>query len=457
MALLIRDDSHKDEGAAQGSLSWQRAWARSASTVTYMTYLDSMARRRVPQAVVDMVLALLVTVGILAVPEQPPAGAPLADPDSWRLVLALLSGLPLAVHRKCPLPVLLTVVAAVAALQACHYFPPLVGPAGTSIGVPHLGVSAVVFLTAVRSARRVATIVVTAVIPAVAVAEALMEPGFRTANAATMMILLIAAWALGRLSGARKALAQDAVQKAAALEREQHANARAAVAQERARIARELHDIVAHNVSLMVVQTIAADRVQDRDGAKTHELHHVIEQTGRAAVGELRQLLHVLRADENEDGAPSRQLPQPTLQEIPRLVESVRTAGLDIDFTSRGEPAQLPAGSELAVYRVAQEALTNTLRHAGHTRARLSLDWGPDSSLTVRVCDEGRRPGNTLPTPRVAVKGAGHGLVGMRERIAAVGGALHVGPSPGGGFCVHATVPVPAEGDCGTTEGEQAP
>ncbi|MEU6091658.1 sensor histidine kinase [Streptomyces sp. NPDC047085] len=422
-----------------------------------MTYLDSIARRRVPQAVVDMVLALLVMVGGLAVPEQPAGGPPLSHPDTWRLVLALLSGLPLAVHRKWPLAVLLSVAAAVGAMQACHYVPPPVGPAGTSIGVPYLGVAVATFLTAVRSSRRVATIVVTAVIPAVAVAEALIEPGFRTANAVTTMILLIAAWALGRLSGARKALAQDAVEKAAALEREQDANARAAVAQERARIARELHDIVAHNVSLMVVQTIAADRVQDRDAAKAHELHHIIEQTGRAAVGELRQLLHVLRTDENEDGAPGRQLPQPTLREIPRLVASVRTAGLDVDFTSRGEPAQLPAGSELAVYRVAQEALTNTLKHAGHTRARLSLDWGTDRSLTVRVCDEGRRPGTILPTPRAAVRGAGHGLVGMRERIAAIGGALHTGPRPDGGFCVHATVPVPAGSECGTTEGEQGP
>ncbi|MFF2363924.1 sensor histidine kinase [Streptomyces sp. NPDC058122] len=425
-----------------------------------MTYLDSIARHRVPQAVVDMVVALLVTAGAVVVPAQPPAGPPLRDPDMWRLLLALLSGLPLAVHRKWPLPVLLTVTAAVVALQGFDYIPPPVGPAGTTIGVPYLGMAAATLLTAVRSSPRVATLVVTAVIPAVTVAEALMEPGFRTANAATTMILLVAAWALGRLSGARKALAQDAVEKAAALEREQHANARAAVAQERARIARELHDIIAHNVSLMVVQTIAADRVQDRDAAKTHELHHAIEQTGRAAVGELRRLLQVLRTDENEDedGAPGRPPPQPTLHEIPQLVESVRTAGLDIDFTSDGDAHELPAGSELAVYRVVQEALTNTLKHAGHTRARLSLEWGPDRFLTVRVCDEGPRNGKLLPTPGAAVGGAGHGLVGMRERIAGVGGALHTGPRPGGGFCVHATVPVPVESGCGSsTEGDQGP
>jgi signal transduction histidine kinase len=411
-----------------------------------MTYLDSIARRRVPRGVVDMVLALLVTAGMLAVPQQPPAGPALRDPDTWRLLLALGSGLALAVHRKWPLPALLTIAGAVAVLQACDYIPAPVGHAGTSIGVPWLGVAVAVWVTAVRSSRHVATVVITAVVPALAVAEALLEHGFRLANAVTVMILLVAAWALGRLSGARKALARDAVEKAAALEREQHANARAAVAQERARIARELHDVVAHHVSLMVVQTIAADRVQDRDAAKAHELHHLVEATGRAAVGELRRLLRVLRTDdEEEDGASSRQPPQPTLGEIPQLVESVRAAGLDIDFTCEGAPARLPAGSELVVYRVVQEALTNALKHAGRTRARLSLVWEREQCLTVRVCDEGRQPGGLVPKGAAVLNGAGHGLVGMRERIAAVGGSLYTGQRAGGGFCVHAVVPVPAE------------
>ncbi|MFD5571244.1 sensor histidine kinase [Streptomyces cadmiisoli] len=426
-----------------------------------MTYLDSIARRRLPQAVVDVVLALLMVVAGLAVPAQPPAGPALRDPDVWRVLLVLLSGLPLAVHHKWPWPVLVITAASVGALQACHYIPPPVGPTGTLLGAPYLGLAVAVLLTAVRSSPRTATLVVAVMIPTVAVAEALMEPGFRTANAVIMTTLLVAAWALGRLFRARKSMARDALERAAAVEREQTANARAAVAQERARIARELHDIVAHNVSLMVVQTIAADRVQDRDGAKAHELHRTIEHTGRAAVGELRRLLQVLRTDETEEGEPSRQPPQPTLKEIPRLVESVSTAGLDVDFHSDGEPAALPAGSELAVYRVVQEALTNTLKHAGHTRTRLTLDWGPDQRLTVRVCDEGRRPGADLLPVKAQVKGTGHGLVGMRERISAVGGTLYTGERPGGGFCVHATVPVPASlpdrgPGPGTAEGGEA-
>jgi signal transduction histidine kinase len=420
-----------------------------------MTYLDSIARRRVPRAVVDVVWALLMVAGGLIVPAPSAAGPPLRDPDMWRLLLVLWAGLPLAVHRRWPWPMLLSIAVPLGVLQACHYIAPPVGPAGASIGVPYLGLAVATCLTAVRSSPRIAVLTVAALIPTAALAEALMEPGFRIASAVTMTTLLVAAWALGRLFRARKALAHDALEKAAALEREQHANARAAVAQERARIARELHDIVAHNVSLMVVQTIAADRVQDRDAAKAHELHHTIEQTGRAALGELRRLLQVLRTEEGEDGEVSKQPPQPTLQEIPRLVESVRTAGLDVDFTCGGDPAALPAGSELAVYRVVQEALTNTLKHAGHTRARLTLDWKTGDHLTVRVCDEGRQPGADLPPVKPPDRHTGHGLVGMRERIAAVGGTLHTGQRLVGGFCVHATIPVPATGT-GTSEGDEA-
>ncbi|MEU6707772.1 sensor histidine kinase [Streptomyces wuyuanensis] len=408
-----------------------------------MTCLDSMARRRVPQAVVDLVLALVMVFGGLAVPAEDPAGPALRDPDQWRVLLVLLAGLPLAVHRRWPLPVLVPVAAAVGGLQALHYVQPPVGPQGTSIGVPYLGLALGVFLAAVRTSPRAATVLAAALIPVVAAAEALMEPAYRTASALTMSTLLVAAWALGRLVRARKAMAREALEHAAAVEREQTANARAALAAERARIARELHDIVAHNVSLMVVQTIAADRVQDRDGAKAHELHRTIEQTGRAAVGELRGLLGVLRTDEQDDD-PTRRPPQPTLEEIPRLVESVRTAGLHVEFTTRGTPRELPAGSGLAVYRVVQEALTNTLKHAGHTRAGLGIDWGEDRRLTVRVCDDGRRPGSELPPVQPAARGGGHGLLGMRERVAAVGGTLHTGRRPGGGFCVHATLPVPA-------------
>ncbi|MFE5893877.1 sensor histidine kinase [Streptomyces sp. NPDC056462] len=404
--------------------------------------LDSIARRRVPRAVVDVVMALLMVVGGL-VPFQTPGGPALRDPDVWRALLVLASGVPLAVHRKWPLPVVLVVALAVGLLQAFHYIPPPAGEHGTSIGVSFVMLAVAAFVTAVRTSGRTATLMLVVLVPAFVVGELLMVPDHRTAAAMTMTVLLVVAWAFGRLVQARKTMAAEALERAAAVEREQAANARAAVAQERAHIARELHDIVAHNVSLMVVQTIAADRVQDRDGAKAHELHGSIEQTGRAAVTELRRLLLVLRTDDEEDDDPSRQPPQPTMQQIPALVDSVRAAGLDIDFVTSGEPVELSAGFELAVYRVIQEAFTNTLKHAGHTSAMLSLTWRRERCLVVHVCDAGRRPGHEDRTQEQKLKGAGHGLVGMRERIAAVGGTLHTGERPGGGYCVHATIPLP--------------
>ncbi|MDQ1051248.1 sensor histidine kinase [Streptomyces sp. V4I2] len=418
--------------------------------------LDSFAGRRIPPALTDAGLALLLAAGLLAVAEaMPPGGPELRTHDARFFVLALLSMLPLAAHRLFPLPALLVMAAAASVLQGLHYVPQLSSPDGTSIGPSYLGVATAVFLTAVRGTPRTATLVVTVLIPAAAVTEAaLASPGYRIATLLTEAMILVAAWALGRLHRARAAIRNQAVERAAALEREQVANARAAVMEERARIARELHDIVAHNVSLMVVQTIAADRVQDRDRQKAHELHGTIEETGRAAVTELRRLLDLLRTDEEAETDPNKEPPQPTVEAIPELVDSVRAAGLAVDFETTGTPAELPAGSHLTVYRVVQEALTNTLKHAGRTRTDLSVAWEPERHrLTVRLCDDGPRPGDGTPRPPALSNGSGHGLVGMRERIGAVGGSLHTGPRPGGGYCVHAVIPLPTpdshhEGHC---------
>ncbi|MFF4257856.1 sensor histidine kinase [Streptomyces sp. NPDC001663] len=411
-----------------------------------MDRIESLAGRHVPRAVTDTALALVLTAGCLALPlAMPPDGPELRTPDALWVVLVLLTTLPLALHRLFPLPALLVVSAAAGALQGLHYFPALSGPDGTSIGPTYLAVATALFLTATRSTPRTAALVGSVLIPAAAVTEAVLAPaGHRIAALLTEAVLLVAAWALGRLTRARAAIRDQALERAAALEREQAADARAAVMEERARIARELHDIVAHNVSLMVVQTIAADRVQDRDAHKAHELHGAIEETGRATVTELRRLLDVLRTDEEAEDDPSKQPPQPTIEALPALVDSVRAAGLRVDFSTSGTPAELPAGSHLTVYRVVQEALTNTLKHAGHTRTALSLAWEPERErLTVRLCDDGPAAEGEPVRPPVAAHGTGHGLVGMRERVGAVGGSLHTGTRPGGGYCVHAVIPLP--------------
>ncbi|WP_158778891.1 sensor histidine kinase [Streptomyces cellulosae] len=408
-----------------------------------MKATGSLAGRQVPAALTDLGLAVLAAAGCLALPGAIPTGLnDLRAPDEWWIALVLLSTLPLAVHRRMPLGSLLVMAVAASTLQGLSYIPQLSGPEGTSIGPTYLSVATAVFLTAVRRTPWVTTFVVAVFIPMSALTEALLAPpGHRAAAFLTQTALLLAAWALGRLSRARAAVRDEAMERAAALEREQAANARAAVMQERARIARELHDIVAHNVSLMVVQTIAADRVQDRSPAKAHELHATVEQTGRDTVTELRRLLDVLRTEEDTEAGLSKEPPQPTIDALPALIEAVRATGLDIDYEVTGAPVPLPAGFHLTVYRVVQEALTNTVKHAGQTRTRVSLAWqdGP-GRLTVRICDDGPA-GGVAGRPAIhAEGGSGHGLLGMRERVAATGGTLHTGPRPGGGYCVHAVL-----------------
>ncbi len=205
--------------------------------------------------------------------------------------------------------------------------------------------------------------------------------------------------------------------------------AREAVAQERTRIARELHDVVAHAISVMVVQAGAARTVVDRDPGAAKEAIGRVEESGRAGLAEMRRLIRVLTDD---DASPSTS-PQPGLAELDPLVETVRAAGLPVEVVRTGRPRALPSGADLAAYRVIQESLTNTLKHAGSANARVALGYAPDR-LVIEVTDDGR---GIAVEPRV-----GHGLIGMRERVGLFGGTVETSSRPGGGFVVHAEIPV---------------
>ncbi|TQF04865.1 sensor histidine kinase [Kitasatospora acidiphila] len=249
----------------------------------------------------------------------------------------------------------------------------------------------------------------------------------------------ILCWAWGRLTRVRRAYFTELEDRAERLERERDAQAKVAVAAERARIARELHDVVAHNVSVMIVQADGAAYVMDNSPAQAKEALGTIATTGRQALVEMRRLLGLLRTADTTD----EYVPQPSVQELPELLEQVRTAGLPVEFTTSGTPRELPRGVELTVYRIVQEALTNVRKHGGpHVSARVAVDFG-DRDLNVVIEDDGR--GSTdEQLANGGADGQGHGLIGMRERIGMVSGSLDAGPRPGGGFRIRAVLPLKA-------------
>ena len=222
-------------------------------------------------------------------------------------------------------------------------------------------------------------------------------------------------------------------ERAEQLERERDQQARIAAAAERTRIAREMHDVVAHSLSVMVTLSEGAALKQAAEPERANMAMRQVSATGHQALDEMRRLLGVLRT---EDAPESRQ-PQPGMAQIDGLFDQVRATGLTAGLTVTGTPAAMPPGAELTVYRIVQEALTNTLKHAaGPTRVSVAIAYRPDS-VTVDVHDDGARRG-VRPEPRTA----GHGLTGMRERAAVYGGAVSAGPDPAGGWQVHAHLPL---------------
>jgi signal transduction histidine kinase len=238
--------------------------------------------------------------------------------------------------------------------------------------------------------------------------------------------------------------------RAEQLERERDQQATIAAAAERTRIAREMHDVVAHSLSVMVTLSDGAALKQAVEPERAVMAMRQVSVTGRQALDEMRRLLGVLRTEE----APGSRQPQPGMAQLDGLFDQVRVTGLAAEFTVTGTPTAMPPGAELAVYRIVQEALTNTLKHAAHpTQISIAVAFAPDS-VTVDVHDDGarRRP---RPWPRPDTPTTGHGLTGMKERAAVYGGAVSAGPDPAGGWRIHACLPMTA-GQHGQTGTEPA-
>lgn len=361
----------------------------------------------------------------------------LVPPELWpdRILPALgwsaVCALPLAL-RRVALPVAAGCAVATLALPALLDLAPL------TQNITFIGLT---YTAAAYRGMRVAAIVAGLLWLPVAAVNVLapMPPGVLDIGPAYVVLnnvlIALVSFFVGRTVHARRSATDVLRERARIAEVSQRALAEQAVADERRRIARELHDVVAHHVSVMGVLATGARRVLRRDPASADEALVTIEDTSRSTLREMRRLLDVLRTE----AEPAADLvPQPGLAAINALVEQVREAGLPVTLRVDGTPVDLDPGLALTVYRIVQEGLTNALKHAGAATAAVRLVVDRDM-LTVEVVDSGRGP--QPDQHRV-----GHGLVGMRERVALYGGSLYIGPRPGGGFRVQARIPMELAG-----------
>ena len=347
--------------------------------------------------------------------------------------LILVQTLPVAVRRRHPVPVLVVTGAGIGAYSVLGY----------SEAGGNLGVLVALYTVAAHTDRRMATIA--AVTTALGILLTFASYMQRDPNAAGQLLLVYpeysVAWVAGMYLQGRRQDMNALRERAERLEREREERARLAVAEERARIARELHDVVAHHVSVMVVQAGAARRVAATDPSSARTAMAAVESAGRTALAEMRRMLEVLREDEPEFE------PEPSLAEVESLVARVRVAGLPVELRIDGERPEVPPGVDLAAYRIVQEALTNVVKHAGQATARVRVAYAPDL-VEVEVTDDGRGA-----AAHIGVESGGRGLVGMRERAMLYGGAVEAGPRTSGGYRVHAAFPIePPAGEPGRPE-----
>jgi signal transduction histidine kinase len=381
----------------------------------------TQAKRLGRQGVIDIAIAAALAVAGIA--EVWASSAFDDDPRALLTLAVLAMTLPLALRRRWPFPVLvLTLFWATLTSAAWDLFD------DAAVGMGVLLVAAYT-VAAYRELREAA---IGGAILLAWGAAAMVWDDVPFGDYLFVAIILGGVWAAGRTVRSRRQLAVALADKNVLLEHEQEARAKQAVAEERTRIARELHDVVAHNVSVMVVQAGAERRSLGDDRPETREALEAIEQTGRQALTEMRRLLGMLRKDDDELALA----PQPSMEHLELLVSQVREAGMPVELEVEGEPEPLPAGVDLSAYRIVQEALTNALKHAGPARALVRVRYRRDE-LELEILDDGPGPAAD------ATNGAGgHGLIGMRERVSMFGGDLAAGERSGGGYSVHARLPL---------------
>ncbi|MCU1678586.1 MAG: two-component sensor histidine kinase [Frankiales bacterium] len=355
-------------------------------------------------------------------------GTDVRDTDALGVLLALATAVPLAFRRRYPIAVLSVVGWATTALALWHYLP---GPNGISVVVALYTVG-----TCSRTRESVVAVVISEFFVALSIIKSpqmkSLDARQEVATAVVNVAAFAAVWIFGRYMRTRRAYIAEVEARAAQSDRERAAQTRAALAEERERIAREMHDVVAHHVTVMVVSASAARRTMSRDAAQAGAMLESIESSGRAALTEMRRIVGYLRDDEGE---VVQRTPQCGLASLDAVVRSICDAGVPVEVRVIGTMVDLPPTVDTTAFRVVQESLTNVLKHAAPASARLTIRYD-DDAVVIHVVDDG------APRPDAPAPTTGHGLAGMRERVMLVGGVLRAGPLPSGGFDVHVRLPL---------------
>jgi signal transduction histidine kinase len=345
-------------------------------------------------------------------------GAHYRDADVLSVALTLLVAVPYYFRRHAPLAVLLASELGVVLLTVREY-QTAAAPSLLLVGV---------YTVSAWSPPRDRVIGAIAIVVGLVIVAVVGIPGASNADVVFNFAIYTAAYFFGATMRNRRLYSEQLEQRALALEKDREEQAKRAVAEERLHIAQELHDVVAHSMGVIAVQAGVGAHVIDTDPEEAKKSLEAIAQTSRSTLTEIRRMLGVLREDDGTSYTPA-----PGLADLDRLVQDVAGAGVEVDVSTQGTPAPLPPGVDLTAYRIVQEALTNVLKHAGPARATVTIGYDP-GALRLEVVDDGRGV-NGRATP------GGHGLLGMRERVAVYGGSLESGPRAGGGFRVAVRLP----------------
>jgi signal transduction histidine kinase len=379
----------------------------------------------------DVAIAMLLTgavVGHIYYSTQFDHPTSLADSKWLLLPLYLIASVPIAFRRKWPLPVLaLTTSAVVIATMLGHSLPP----------VPFIALPLYTVTTSYTRRQSLKSLVVVVALVGVSVLVSVVHRRGE-GNASANVLLLIALWFIADSIRTRRVYLSGLVEQSEERQRLAIEGARRSIVEERLEIARELHDVVTHSLSVIAIQSGVGRHVMDKQPEEARKALLAVESTSRSALEELRRVLGVLR---RRDTGAAELTPAPTLGDLVTLIDGVRAAGVPVDFAIDGDVPPLPEGLQLSVYRIVQEALTNVVKHAHAASATVRLTF-PDDEVEIEVTNDAahheHRAGQSLESPATLNADGGHGIVGMTERALAFDGTLKAGPQPDGGFRVSA-------------------